>query len=194
MCSNEKAPTKSEHYIPELLLKYFCDENNHIEVFNVEDESIKSLFIDNVFQANDLFEVSLRGVGADKKCYILQNELENAFRKRESLYTPLVESIIRRVSCPSNANALILTKLERDLLDELTANLLLRSMFFLNDDQIKEIIELSAQKVSHREIEKYFHENHLGDPKAIYDSLGLRGMLNPYEPNGLHVQTQKALS
>ena len=119
--------TEKEHFVPRFYLKHFIDKKGQISVYDFEKNCFFSASPNTLFFENNLYETPFENANEKLGQFVIQNEIENVFEREESKYAKLLKDIENRCSNPQNADALILSTHEKDLLCELAINFLLRN-------------------------------------------------------------------
>ena len=134
--------TEREHYVPRFYLKRFINQKGQISVYDFEKNCFFSASPKTLFFENNLYETPFENANEKLGQFVVQNDIENVFEREESKYSKLLKDIEYRCSNPQNAEALILSSSEKDLLCELAINFLLRNpknmetlnLSYLDDD------------------------------------------------------------
>lgn len=159
--------TKSQHYVPRFYLRNFANENEQIYVLNPKTQRDFLTSISKVCCQNWLYETEWKHSVPLLGKRVQENQIENALSKRETIFAPLLRSILSKCQ-NANENTLICNKSEKQLLREFAVNLLLRSPNYLSA-----IVDWYCEESwkDNEEIRPYlecFEALQMGDSESVY--------------------------
>ncbi len=142
--------TKRQHYIPQFYLKNFAGSDGKLWVYDrIEKKYFKSDPKD-ICCEKYLYETPWENANPDLGEYILPNQIEDDFAKKESEYSKLLEKITKICSYSQNKKALICNKNEKRLLASFAANIFLRNPWTLKNANINSV---SDELIKNKEIQ-----------------------------------------
>ena len=131
--------TKKQHYIPQFYLKNFAGNDGKLWVYDrIEKKYFKSDPKD-ICCEKYLYEMPWENANPKLGKYILPNQIEDDFAKKESEYSKLLEKITKICSYSQNKRALVCHKDEKRLLASFVANIFLRNPWSLERANINSV-------------------------------------------------------
>lgn len=178
----EKTKTKRQHYVPQFLLRKFCDENGKISVYDKKNKKIFKTLPKDICFKDYLYEYETIDCKLSNGKHILPNDIENIYAKEEGEYSRLLDGIINKLKILNNSNALILTSNEIALLYDFMNNLIVRhpnSMgFFLSEESYQNFIDdFDGSEM----IDKIFSALDLGKTDGFKRAIYKKSYLNTKE-------------
>ncbi len=128
--------TTKEHYVPQFYLRNFLTSDDMLWVYDrKKNRYFHSLPKDICYEKN-LYETPWENANSKLGKFVLQNQLENEFARRENVYNKTLKKVISICSNPKNKNALVCSSLDKNILASFVINLLLRNPWSLNTAKI----------------------------------------------------------
>lgn len=114
--------TKKQHYIPKFYLKNFCNEKGSLIVYDPKYRNYSSKTPAQICYADYLYETAV-----NDGFFLFANDIEKQFSKNETVYANTISKILLMCKKTENANALICSSKDKDILIRFVANLYLRN-------------------------------------------------------------------
>lgn len=152
-----KQVTRKQHFLPEMYLKNFTDENGKLWRRNLKYGNYEQITPAQTCYREFLYETRWKNPPNMEKQFALVNYLENHFRARENIYSPCIASVCQKI-CFDNSGVPNITEDERKILAEFITNI------FLRHPNMMRFMELD--KVSQEEMKSY----HANDLNALFGS------------------------
>lgn len=153
--ADNKQTTKKQHYIPEMYLKSFCNENGYICRYNLLYGNYQQVTPAQTGYIELLYETPWKSSIGDNKKFALVNYLENHFRDRENIYLQCISSVCHK-ACTHNFSVSDITQYERKILSEFTTNIFLRHPNMMKAIEFDNLSEKEKTTIHAEELRKLF--------------------------------------
>lgn len=153
--ANNKQITRKQHYIPEMYLKSFCNENGKIWQYNLLYGNYKAVTPAQTGYIEFLYETRWKGSTDENKQFALVNYLENLFSDRENIYLPCISSVCQK-ACNHDFSVSDITQDERKILAEFTTNIFLRHPNMMKVIEFDNLSEKEKVSTHAEELRKLF--------------------------------------
>lgn len=174
----EKPLTKRQHYVPQFYLGFFTDNTNKLHVFNVKRNELFSCPPKDICYEEYLYETPWKEANPKLGKFILPNEIENNFGRRESAYNALLKKIIQICKDPANKNALICNSEEKVELAQFTANLLVRNNWSMKKHEIESSFTQIIDNPEIKSIDQLLRDLDFGGTELLIKAAGKKVRLD----------------